>query len=788
MGFLDIIGLNRKTKGSLGSSKSDTEKEAFWNMQTGKFGKIIILVLFFAGVILSFPRYIKQEFTYEVGLPWRQDDVTAPYDFAILKTDKEIERERQEITRLTPPIFHLDDRARIRIQTRLDSMMKNMDEVYVSFIEWQNKEGEARLRDSLNFNQKLNSAPVGLNAEAWNPLLEDYLLSHQAQGNRRFVGIDLRLKIEFLVNEILQDGIINKSKSDIDIDELIVRNLKERTERSTYKANVRDIREAREFGTFRLGKMFGREIAYSASRLFELIIEPNLIYNPRETELRVAEAVATISPTKGAISLGTTIVRKGDVLTEEKFNLLRSLDQAKAQRATKLDLWQQFAGDILVVFAIFVVFFMYLYLYRKNIYEENRSLILVFLSILIICALSAVASRLDWVSEYAIPISITPIILTIIFDSRVGIVTAISLAMTIALMNGNNFEFLVAAVTASSMGVYSVRDIRNRSQFFLFTPALIASTYAVVITGFTLSRLGSWEIALDNFIDVGIHTLLTFFAFPIILIFEKIFKITTDITLLELSDTNRPLLKALMMRAPGTFHHSLQVANLSEAAASAIGANALLCRVAAYYHDIGKMEKAEYYVENQSGYNLHDKLKPMMSARIIKSHISSGVKMAEEENLPIPIIDFIKTHHGTSTIRYFYERARSQASSDTEINESDFKYDGPLPTTKETGIVLLADGIEATARSMEDANYFTLENMINRMVDERVSEGQLSHTPLTFDDLLRIKQAFLTNLVGMFHGRIKYPGQDKLDAQPQPKTAAPVEYSKPVGPKSEARI
>ncbi|MCH8496493.1 MAG: HDIG domain-containing protein, partial [Balneolales bacterium] len=236
-------------------------------------------------------------------------------------------------------------------------------------------------------------------------------------------------------------------------------------------------------------------------------------------------------------------------------------------------------------------------------------------------------------------------------------------------------------------------------------------------------------------------------------------------SLLELNNNNHPLLKSLMTRAPGTFQHSLQVANLAEAGASAINANSLLCRVGALYHDIGKMDKPEYFVENQFGENEHDKLKPRMSAMVIKNHVSTGVKMAEEANLPDIIIDFIKTHHGDSIIRYFYEKAKKSVEKASEVREEDFRYNGPLPNSKETGILLLADCVEASSRAMSEPSYQKLENLVNRMVDERLEEGQLNNCDLTYRDLTKIKESFLGILVGMYHSRVKYPGQDQKDNQ-----------------------
>lgn len=275
--------------------------------------------------------------------------------------------------------------------------------------------------------------------------------------------------------------------------------------------------------------------------------------------------------------------------------------------------------------------------------------------------------------------------------------------------------------------------------------------------------MDAWDAYLQNLKFLGINVAFMLLTYPFILIFEKTFKVTTDFTLLELSDTNLPLLKQLMSRAPGTFHHSLQVANLAESAASEIGANALLCRVSALYHDIGKMHKPEYFTENQSDYNAHDKLKPQMSAKVIKDHVSRGEDMAREHNLPEVVIDFIRTHHGTTLISFFYSNAKKESDAtnrEHEIQEEDFRYDGPKPHTRETGIMLLADCIEAASRAMEKPNYNKLKTLIDKMVDGRMREGQLNNTPLTFRDIDIIKDAFLKNLTAIHHGRVDYPDDE----------------------------
>ncbi len=338
----------------------------------------------------------------------------------------------------------------------------------------------------------------------------------------------------------------------------------------------------------------------------------------------------------------------------------------------------------------------------------------------------------------------------------------ITLALLTGLIDGNNFEHVAATTVACSLGLFSVRDIKKRSQFFFTTPGIVFLSYTIVVIAFSMTAFQGWTALANELFFIAINAIFILFTYPLILLFEKTFNVTTDFTLLELSDTNLPLLKELMTKAPGSFHHSLQVSNLAEAAAGAIGANSLLCRVGGLYHDIGKMENPGYFTENQTENNEHNKLKPRMSALVIKAHVSNGVKIAEEHKLPEIIIDFIKTHHGTSLIKFFWDKAQENADEDKkEIREEDFRYDGPLPQTKETGILLLADCIEASSRAMKDPNYQKLENLVDKMIETRVSEGQLSKTPLTFKDLTTIKETFLNILVGIYHSRVEYPDEEK---------------------------
>ena len=781
MDLLEKLGLARKTKGlaPIVSDNKGRDHEPF-SLNDSIYIKVLIFILFLGFVILIFPRFNYKTASYQLGEPWRHEDLTAPFTFSLIKNKDELEQEKQQIIKQTSPIFYEDNHSQLLVDNHIDSLFEAIVPVLKQYAQWQNDKNAgnpASEQDSVQYRSLRNSIDIGLDDKGWNPLLQSY--SHYypknsaETANKEYIGAIIHDKLKTLVDQVMRDGIVNWDKSDISNNELIVRNQKNSTERSYFLANVRDINGAKEYARYWLSRELPANAAISGAQLFGVVIQPNLMYNKDETEARINSALSSISPTEGAVAKGQVIIRKGDLIKAPQLNMLRSLAKARQERASKFEVWQQYIGEVLIIVGVVLVFFMYIYLYRKPIYDENSKFLLVFLAIALVIGATAFVVRFDNISAYVVPIAITPIILTIVFDSRVGLLTTITLSMLAGMMVGYDFEFMVATITASSMAVYSVRDIKNRSQFFLFTPGLIFATYVVILAGFTLSRLGDFSQLGDQFISVLINSVLIWLTYPLILLFEKLFKVTTDVTLLELSDTNQPLLKKLMMRAPGTFHHSLQVANLAEAAASEIGANALLCRVGSLYHDIGKTEKPEYFVENQSaGMNGHNKLKPRMSAIIIKSHVSTGVKMAEEANLPDVVTSFIRTHHGTSLIRFFYEKARENTDKSFEIQEEDFRYEGPIPTTKETGIVMLADGVEASCRSMTEPTYARIDNLVSNIIDQRLKEGQLNDCPLTFKDLQSIKQRFMNILVGMYHGRVKYPGQDEMEKSPDERADA----------------
>lgn len=788
MSILEKLGLApKKNRGAPVIGEKKKKQEQASSLKKNMYVRILIIFGFLVVLAASVPQTsFKEPVSYSVGEPWRADDLTAPFTFPIKKDQETIEQEREEIKTSTPPIYNVNHDAEIRVLGKIDSLFQRFEPVLNSYEEWQkaqqNDEATAK-KDSIQFVNRKNSAPHNLSQDSWNALLENYRrteilnqpVNTRSGPSNEFIGDYLKTQLEDIAETLFNDGIINVDKDELSIDEIIVRDLKEYTERTRNIANIRDIDEAREYARHQFSDIFYEDMSPVASELFNQAIQPNIIFDQQETQAHINEALASISLSKGAVAQGQVIIRRGDIVTEERLNRLESLADARAQNATDLERWLRYGGDILAVFAIVTIFFFYLYLYRRHIFMNNTMLLLVLLAMALITVSGSIVYGLESISSYIVPVAIAPIILTIIFDSRVGLLATITLALITGLIDGKNFEYVAATTVACSLGLFSVRDIKKRSQFFFTTPGIVFLSYAVVILAFSMTSFNGWTNLGNELFFVLLNAIFIFITYPLILLFEKSFKVTTDFTLLELSDTNLPLLKELMTKAPGTFHHSLQVSNLAEAAAGAIGANSLLCRVGGLYHDIGKMENPGYFTENQTETNEHDKLKPRMSALVIKAHVSNGVKIAREREhkLPEVIIDFIKTHHGTTLIKFFWDKANEQADEDKkEIREEDFRYDGPLPQTKETGIMLLADCIEASSRAMKDPNYQKLETLIDKMIDARVNEGQLSKTPLTFQDLTTIKNTFLNILVGIYHSRVEYPKDKEGDAKKEQKADA----------------
>jgi putative nucleotidyltransferase with HDIG domain len=555
---------------------------------------------------------------------------------------------------------------------------------------------------------------------------------------------------------------MNRARDSILTDNVIIRNEEDNTQQKVSKNNLYGLNEAYEYAQDQLSEQFATQQAPSdlAYAFFRAIFQPSLKYMRALTLRERERAAQQIMAIQGGVEEGEIIVSQGEQVDAEIKRKLTSLERERNDRLDAPIPWKQFTGELLLSIAIYLLFFLFLYFLEQRLFANTRAILIISLLFAFAVGLFSVVVRLPEVALYIVPVAVVSVLFTIVFHSRLGLMGTLTLAMLGGSMLGFDLEYTLATFFAGMLGVFSVRDIKDRGQFFI-SALIVFAGFVVVLTaswlymGTPLERYG-WDVL---FAGVGASFII---ASQILLwIVERSFGVTTDLTLLELSDTNRPLLKELSLRAPGTFNHSLQVANLAEAAADRIGANSLLARVGALYHDIGKMLKPKYYVENQrAGVNPHDKLKPRMSALIIASHVKEGLEMAKEYNLPPRVLQFIPTHHGTTRIEYFYRRALEQTDDESNVLESEFRYPGPRPDTKETGILMLADSVEAACRSLDDPTHNRIKSLIDIIFRQHIDDGQLDNTDLTFRDLSTIRETFLSMLMGVYHVRVKYPDQD----------------------------
>lgn len=801
MGFLEQIGLSPKKSPELNIGKNRKKEQDRTGEKRLVIWRTVILVAYiFLMIFLMLGNRLPQGISYNVGEPWLSEDLNAPFTFPILKTEQEIQNERDEVIRNTPPIFKEDPSVQLAVNSKFDAIGRVVQANLRSYQQWNNN--LSATSDSLQFLQQIRSNNLGLPEETWLQIgliyssveFEASTDASSASGVGTDTGSisgtgttssagginstsrsgpiqqkpvqftnDLRSALSVITSHILSNGLIDRPAADIETSTLSVRNITLKTERVINRVQVYDLSSANRYARLQLLNQFEQEVGALGLAMLERAIEPNWLYDEQETRQRIDQNLETLSETKGAIAAGQVIIRKGDLVTEETRNILRSLNEKRAETATNIERFVRLSGNTILMIIAVLVFFLYLRLYRKSIMRDLSHFSLIFVTMMLISVVSSIVFQFESLNDYVIPIAIAPVMLTIIFDSRVGLMSALTLAIVTGLMSDNSYEFMVATVLASSLGIFTVRDLQKRSQFFFITPGIIFITYLLVISGFAMTRYSEPSVYLTNMAFAGLNALFILFTYPIILLFEKIFKVTTDFTLMELSDSNSPLLKDLIMKAPGSYHHSLNVSTIAENAAVAIGANFMLTRTGALYHDIGKMTKPEYFIENQTGGNEHDTLAPQMSALVIKKHVTEGVRLAKEAKLPKTIVDFIETHHGTSLIRYFYKRAKNHPVKKSDITEEDFRYEGPLPFSKEQGIVMLADGVEAASRSIQQPSYQKLENLVHKIIDEHVKDGQLNNCPLTFRELSLIKASFTQTLRGIYHGRVDYDKDDEYN-------------------------
>ena len=656
-------------------------------------------------VTLYLPKQPRFRYEFEKGKTWLNKDLISPFSFAILKTPQQIEQDKKTAEESVLPIY----------QYRED-VFKSQSEAYLNEFDVKWKSNTLSETEKETYKQK----SYQLLKYVYDKGIIDINPKHQR-------------KEKYYDFSLVRNNLSTKRNSqDLFTVETALDYIKQ-----YFKAN-------------------SESITKTVQELAESHIKPNVLFDDVLTTTVLNNALKSISTTRGMVQKGELIVAKETVIDEEVYQKLVSFretydTQTKSIGNDKL----VFFGQVLLVGFIIALLMVFLFLFRKDIYADNRQISLLLLVVTSMLLVLTCAIKFNLSSIYLIPFCIVPIIIRILFDTRL----ALNLHLLVILIAGffvpNSFEFVFYQTTAGMVAIYSIKNLVKREQL-LISASFILSAYLISFLGIALLREGSLShIEWTNFFPFVFSVLLSLLAYPLIYAFERMFGITSDVALIELTNTNSKLLRELAFKAPGTFQHSLQVANLAEAAIFKIGGNALLVRAGALYHDIGKMDNPQYFIENQTGVSPHDKLPYEQSAQIIIRHVHRGIEISRKHKLPESIIDFIRTHHGNTRVDYFYQSFLKN-SPEKFIDENIFRYPGPIPFSKETGVLMLADSVEAASRSLKNPDAQRINDLVERIIDYKLEQNQLDNCDLTLKDLETIKLIFKTMLMSIYHVRVDY--------------------------------
>jgi putative nucleotidyltransferase with HDIG domain len=649
------------------------------------------------------PKGGKFKYDYFKGKPWQYENYIAPFNFAIQKSKEEIDLEISKIEQNSKQYFLFDE-----------SVYNNaLDEFNLKF------------RNS-DFNSEDTETLKGMGIEIIKEVYKYGFIESQSEQNLLNSPKYITLKRGTLVNEISKRDLILSNQ----LLKLINRKLSEYSslENTSLLLNI-----------------------------LSNVIKPNVTYNSELTEKIIQNEIENISYTKGFVSENELIILKGDIVEGKKLEALNSIkNELESQVWSKSNYnWIVFGYSILVALAILMLF-LFLRKYRSEIYEDNNKTTLIFLNVLLMVFLVTIVVKYDARYVYAVPLCILPIVLKAFFDARLGLFTHVLTVLLLGFVVPNSFEFIFLQIIAGIVTILTVSELYKRVNLFI-SIGQITLIYIIAYVAFTIIQEGNaLNLKFFYFGLFAFNGLLAFLSTIFILIYEKIFGLVSDVSLLELSNTNTPLLRLLAEKAPGTFQHSIQVANLAEAAANEIGANSMLVRTGALYHDIGKLENPMYFIENQStNVNPHDELSNVDSAKIIINHVLDGIEIAKKYKLPDRLIDFIRTHHGTSLVYYFYMKEKSVNENSLNINH--FRYPGPNPFSKETAILMICDAAEAASKSIKDLTAHLIDDLIDKIVSKQMEEGQFRNAEINFKEIETVKKVIKKKLKNIYHLRIEYP-------------------------------
>ena len=679
--------------------------KSFWKFivaQQGLFYKSLLILFSSVLTLYLFPLGGQFKYEFQKGRIWQYPDFYSPFDFSILKTELELKKDEEKVLKNLKPYLRADINIKNQI---LEKYSKSFDSLLNNDLEIENF---GSLKD--------------FGFELLNEIYSYGVLppNYKHSGNKSIFLIQDQIEISTEISQLFSSEALF---------EFINNKLKE-TQFITYEDFFKDL-------------------------FFDLII-PNVTLDKDFFITAEKEALQNISRSKGFIASGDFIIAEGGLVNNETYEILNSLRKEFTLQQDRRNSFFIVFGYTILIILIYSILLLFIYNYRYDIYEDNRKLTFIFFNVLIVIIAFTLTINYNTNYVFAVPICILPLIIKAFFDSRLGLYTHLLTVLLVGFLVPNSFEFIFIQITAGIMTVLSQTKLYKRANLFI-TVGQIFFIYMVGYISFTTIQEGS--ILKINFAPITmffLNGLLMLFVQPLIYIYERLFRLVSDVSLLELSDTNSILLKELSEKAPGTFHHSLQVANLAEAAANEIGANSLLVRVGALYHDIGKLTSPSYFSENQkANVSPHDELTPRQSAKIIISHVLNGIKIAQKHNIPDRIIDFIRTHHGTSLVFYFFKK--QEEISIENLNSNDFKYPGPKPFSKETAILMMADSVEAGSKSLKSPTVDDLKNFINKIINNQMADQQFNSSDITFSEIELIKKVLHKKLINVYQLRIEYP-------------------------------
>ena len=664
--------------------------------------KSLIFIATVSVIVYFLPNEGKFNYQFDINKPWKYGLLQASFDFPIYKNDIQVQKEQDSILADYQPYFQIDKEAEKNVLSKL------------------REDYNKTLRHSLP-------------------------------------GTDYVRYIERTLKALYEDGIIagNDLKRMEEDSIIAIRLVDKNVATSRFIDQLYTVKEAYEY-------LLNADTTHYKKKILQQCnlndyITPNLVYDEEKSEAAQKDLLSNISWANGFVLNGQKIIDRGEIVDEQTYNILESLRKEWEKRSDSVQEKRlTLAGQILYVGIFLFCFMAYLELFRADYYERKGTLTLLFALIVFFPVLSSIMVEQNLSSIYVVPFAMIPIIVRVFLDSRTAFMAHVTIILLCSITLRFPHEFILLQVVAGMVAIYSLRELSQRSQL-LRTALVVFISYALLYFAFELIHEDDLtKLNTRMYIYFMINGILLLFAYPLLFLLEKIFGFTSDVTLVELSNINNSLLREMSEVAPGTFQHSLQMANLAAAAANKIGGKSQLVRTGALDHDIGKMVNPAFFTENQSGVNPHKSLSYEQSAQVIISHITDGLKLAEKHNLPKVIKDFISTHHGRGLTKYFYISYKNE-HPDEEVDQEKFRYPGPNPFTKEQAVLMMADSVEAASRSLPEYTEESISTLVDKIIDTQVSEGYFKECPITFKDIATVKALFKEKLKTMYHTRISYP-------------------------------